>query len=395
MSEQPPLRVVHLVESLGSGGAERALYNVLQHLDPARIQSTVMTVYDTLDFWVEPIRRLGIDVHTLGCPGHRHLWRGVQRMKAWLRAHPHDLVHTQLFPANLIGRTAAKSVGVPVISTIQALEYAPESWRGPSLRAKRVVARAIDGWTARRSCRELIAISEGVRQNAHRDLRFPLERIEVIPNSIECGDLDAFAPVDIRDLLGFSKETLVLLNVGRVVPEKGLEYAIAAMPAILARHPNAQFVSAGAIDREWHAHLQSVIAQHGVAKHVHFLGERRDIPALLRACDLFVFPSVVEGLGVALLEAMAVGCAAVASDIPTVAEFVRHGENGWLSRVKDPAALAEAVLHALRDEGERNAIRAKAKESVRARFASEAVAGQLTRFYQRATRDTATRPTAP
>ena len=77
-----PLRVVHLIEALGPGGAERLLYTNLKHFDPARVRSTVITLYSTATHWREPIRELGVEVHALGCAGPRDFPRGVVRLRA-------------------------------------------------------------------------------------------------------------------------------------------------------------------------------------------------------------------------------------------------------------------------------------------------------------------------
>lgn len=396
--------MLHLIEGLGSGGAERALYNVLKHLDPARVRSTVVSVNDQLDFWTEPIRALGIEVLTLRCRNHRDIPAGIARFRRLLRERRPDLVHTQLFPANIIGRVAAKLAGVPAITTVQIVEYAPEAWSTPSLRVKRLVARAVDRWTAHLHCAAVIAISETVKRSASEDLHVAAAKIDLIPNGVDFADLDDFPRGrPLRDELGLGAHDFVLLNVARTVPEKGMQYAIPALRQILERHPNAHLVCAGAnTNRAWLSFLQNEAQAHGVAGHVHFLGERQDIPHLLRECDLFLFPSTVEGQGVALLEAMALGCACVTSDIDVLAEIVTEDVDGWLVPVKNADALAERVSALLADPEARARAGRTAAENVRRRFSAAIAAEKLTAVYQRVAgassgdaRGNALRPTEP
>src|SRR5436305_499108 len=91
-----PLVVTHVIESLGSGGAEKLLYTNLKHFDEQRVQSNVVTVFDKPDDWADAIRALGVPVHNLGCRGLRDLYSGVARLRDWLSKNPSDLLHTHL-----------------------------------------------------------------------------------------------------------------------------------------------------------------------------------------------------------------------------------------------------------------------------------------------------------
>ncbi|HLE62198.1 MAG TPA: glycosyltransferase, partial [Pyrinomonadaceae bacterium] len=122
------LRVTHLIEGLGPGGAERLLYTNLKHLDPARVESTVLTLFSHGDHWKEPLRALGVRVESLQCSGIRELPRGIARLRTWLRREQPDLLHTHLWGANVVGRIAGRLSGVPVISSVHNPDYEPEAW---------------------------------------------------------------------------------------------------------------------------------------------------------------------------------------------------------------------------------------------------------------------------
>jgi glycosyltransferase involved in cell wall biosynthesis len=209
------------------------------------------------------------------------------------------------------------------------------------------------GWVARqcfRAADAVTACSEDLRERALALGAAP-RRTRLVPYGV---DPCAFAPIEaadahLRERLELAPGTPIVLAIGRLVYKKGFEYLIQAAPTILARHPQAQIYIAGQGDLQ--RDLQAQAARVGVAGHVHLPGKvsHDDVPTYLSGCDVFVLPSVVDqsgnvdGLPNALLEAMAAGCAVVASNVAGVPLAVQNGENGLLVPQKDPGRLAEAV----------------------------------------------------
>jgi len=387
------LYIVHLIEALGSGGAERLLYTNLKRLDRSRFQSEVITVFPNATHWKEPIQELGVNVTSLDCQNLRDLPRGVRRLRRLLQSSRPDLIHTHLWAANVIGRVAGRLSRTPVISSIHNPDHEPDVWEdGAAVHPlKRRLARWMDRWTADFGCDRLVAVSEYVRRSAHRRLGFPLEQIDLLYNPIDVDQFQSIAPGAPRERqklieeLGLPEGSVILLNVARVSPQKGLLYAIRALPAVREKYPEAHLVSVGAtVDQRWLSHLKAEAAGLGVAGHTHFLGARRDIPDLLRGCDLFVFPSLYEGLGISLIEAMASGCACVASQTGPIPEVIRRGIDGWLVPPAEPQALADAVCLLLADEEKRERLGAAAAASVLARFHPETAARKLEGIYESA-----------
>lgn len=382
--------LLHLIETLGSGGAERLLHTNLAHLDTTRFSSRVVTVRSHSEHWLAPIQELGVPVETLGVRTRRDLPGAVHRLKRLLSQDGVKLVHTHLWEANVVGRVAGRMAGVPVISSVHNPDYEPHVWRagqqGHPL--KRRIFLALDRWTARIGCRRMIAVSEYVRQSAHVHLRFPLERIDVVYNPVDLDELRRPAARDRSTLLaelGLPADARVLMNVARLSPQKGLHIAIDALPRILESHPRVHLVSVGALDnRAWVHRLERQSVKRGVIERVHFIGPRHDVPDLLRACDVFVFPSLFEGLGLALIEAMAAGCVCVASAVGPAGEIVQDGVDGWLVAVGDNAALARAVVRALNEDvPRRGRVALAAAESAARRFDPEVGAQRLQAVYDR------------
>ena len=382
------MQVVHLIEALGPGGAERLLYTNLKHFDPERVKSTVITVYPHATHWLEPIRALNVETVCLNCNSPRDIPRGVRTLRAWLRANKPDVIHSHLWAANIIGRVAGRLTKTPVISSIHNPDHEAEAWAdGANVNlTKRRFVRELDRWTAHAACDRMIAVSEYVKQSANRHLGVSLDAIEVVYNPIDF-DLVQTSPTmsraELLQALGLPADSLLLLNVARVSPQKGLLYALRALPEILKQYPAVQLLSVGATtDPAWHKQLEQEAAALGVADRFHLLGVRRDVIDFLRACDVFIFPSLYEGLGIALIEAMAAGCACVASAAGPIPEVVTDGENGILVPPADPQAIGTAVGRLLADESLRARLGAAASESALRRFRPEDSAATLTRIYQ-------------
>ena len=383
------VELLHVIETLGSGGAERLLHTNLAHLDQRRFRSSVVTTRAHGDHWRAPIEALGVPVETLGVRTKSDLPGAVRRLRRLLSRHAVTLVHTHLWEANVVGRLAGRLAGVPVISSIHNPDYEPVVWLAGQQGhpAKRHFFLALDRITARLACSRMIAVSEYVRQSAHVHLRFPLERIDLVYNPIDLNELRRAPTCDRKTLLaelGLPADALVLLNVARLSPQKGLNDAIDALPRILQSHTRAHLVSVGALDHHaWVETLERQCTERGVRERVHFLGPRRDVPDLLRACDVFLFPSRFEGLGLALIEAMALGCVCVAAEIGPIREIVRDGIDGFLVPPGDAAALAQAVTRALDDDSQRTRLAKEAADSAARRFDPRVGAERLQAVYER------------
>jgi glycosyltransferase involved in cell wall biosynthesis len=366
------IHVAHVIEGLGPGGAERLLVTNLPKLAADGFRNTVVSVFARRSYWMEELRRQGVAVVELNAAGYRSLPAAIVQLVRWARVARPDLFHTHLWAANIVGRAAGGILGTPAISSIHSPDYEPEALNDGSRvpRWKRTLVRLLDALTAKLWCTSMIAVSGYVRDSAHRRLAYPRERIAVIHNPIDARQFQkpSQGTLGIAEL-GIEVGATVLLHVGRVTPEKGLLYAIRALPHVLAHTPAALLVSVGETsDSRWLATLRAEADQLGVGKRVVFLGPRREIADLLRACDVFVFPSLYEGLGIALIEAMAAGCACVASDIPAVREVVTHDRDGVLVPPRDAEGLAAAITALLREPNLRHRLgQAAAAAAVRFR----------------------------
>jgi glycosyltransferase involved in cell wall biosynthesis len=169
----------------------------------------------------------------------------------------------------------------------------------------------------------------------------PAHKLFVIPNGIEPEVFQRVSRTEARTHLGIEENTPVIGFVGRLEPQKGLSYLIEAVAQLIRDWPTLMCIVVG--DGSLRSSLQRQAIQLDVKDKVHFLGYRPDVPALLPAFDIFVLPSLYEGLPYTILEAMAAGIPVIATDVAGTRDVVRDGETGLLVPPGDVPALREAI----------------------------------------------------
>jgi glycosyltransferase involved in cell wall biosynthesis len=236
----------------------------------------------------------------------------------------------------------------PVLTTLVNTSYEPE-WHldNPRLTPAKVAAvRWLDGITARRWGTWFVAVTEAVKSSAVRRLGIAPERITVIPRGLAAERLVPPGVDEIAALksgLSWADAYPVILSVGRLVPQKGHRYAIEAMAEVLKVFPRACLAIAG--EGQLRGTLEALVRESGVEDHVQFLGQRADVPALLAASGLFVFPSLFEGFAGALVEAMVTGKPCIASRFLGVEELTDGGQAVYLVPPRSPADLSGAITY--------------------------------------------------
>jgi glycosyltransferase involved in cell wall biosynthesis len=286
-----------------------------------------------------------------------------------LREGGYDLVHTHLFHADIIGGFAARLAGIPHV--LKSLHNMGTWKKRHHLVAERLLAGRAD---------RVICCSHHLAEAAIRQERLDPARVVTIYHGV---DVARFRPeIDrraYRESLGLDPTARVVGTVGRLIKEKGHRYLLEAVPAIRAAHPNAQFLIVG--EGPLKAEMEGWIRAQGLDAVVKLAGARGDIPELLSVMDVFAFPSLLEGLGIAVLEAMAARIPVVASDIRPLSEIVRHGENGLLIEPKNVAALASAVTGLLTDHALAERLTAQGFADVAADFSDRQMVAAHERVY--------------
>jgi glycosyltransferase involved in cell wall biosynthesis len=299
--------------------------------------------------------------------------------------HP-DLVHTAIFEANVSARLAAAGSGIPVVSSLVSTPYEPVRLQDPNVSAWKLRAvRALDAWTSRHLTTAFHAISRTVKGAAVRDLRIDAGRITVIPRGREperLGRPSNSRRVAARRALDLEGEGPVVVTVGRQEFQKGQWHLLEAMALLRGSRPDVRLVLAGRSGNV-SPRLQGVLKRTGLDGDVRLLGHREDVPEVLAAADVFVFPSLFEGLGGALIEAMALGLPIVASDLPAVREVVEEGANALLVPPASPGRLADAMRELLDDPARMKSFGARGREIFEERFTIDRSVEQMVDLYER------------
>lgn len=373
------LTVFHLIEGLGRGGAERRLINDLKYLDRSRICSVVCTLRPPHDLANE-VEAQHVPVHCLDTWSSWSPLKPLSRLISLMRQYQVDILHTQIFAADIYGRLARLlSRQFILVSTLQSSAYEPGTEYLNS--AKR---RLVDSLTGVWCNDAFVAVSAFVKDSAVRNLGFPEDKITIIPNSV---DIEEFPEIDLqvaarkRKELGISPQDQVVLTVGRLDPPKGHRFLLESLAEVKRFFPAVKLLIVG--DGPSRSSLESLSQQMGIADHVVFSGVRQDVKEILSLCDLFVLPTLSEGLPVALLEAMALKRACVASRIPPVEEVIQDGVSGFLVPPRCPASLAEAIIRLLRNPQQREEVGIRAWETVRERFSARKNTQSLQLLYER------------
>ena len=218
------------------------------------------------------------------------------------------------------------------------------------LGSSRWMSRLHGRLTNSRVCSVMVAVSAQVREHAIRVEKAKDSKLVVIQNGIEPLAQTVGTIMDretIREQLGVSANGLLLLTVGRLTVQKGHTVLLDVIAQIASRYPRALFAFAG--DGPQRSHLVAQAARLGISDRVLFLGVRTDVANLLQAADIFVQPSLSEGLSIALLEALFAGLPVVATRAGGVVDVVESGESALLVPTGDVQALATALRQVLDD----------------------------------------------
>lgn len=376
-------RVLHVIETLGLGGAERLLTLAVRELKRTSHTNVVAHLLDEPREWRTQIEDDGIPVESLALASPFAAAGAVMGIRRLMRRWRIDIVHSHLYFPNLYGQLAGWREGVPVVSSLHNLEFEsgvlvdnPRFTPGKQ-RLFREAARV----AVRLSRPTLVAVSEAVRVSALRRLGVAPETVITVHNGI---DPHAFVAVPDRAVararLGVPADALVLATVGRLVPLKGVRYLLEALPAVRAAVPATVLLVVGAGPSR--AQLEALAVAHGLAPAVRFLGAGVGLAEVaLRAADIFVAPSLSEGFGLTVLEAMAMARPCVTSHTGGLPEIVEHEGSGLLVPPADARALAVALRRLAGDTETRARFGRRGRALVEARFDIRDTAGRLAALY--------------
>lgn len=350
-----PIRVFHLIKSLGRGGAEMLLTDGPGASDPARFEYGFGYFLPHKRALVPELERKFGHVVCFPAQGALGMLAQVRSLARELRAWRADIVHCHLPLAGVVGRLAGAMAKVPVIYTEHNVQerYHP---------ATRLAARST--W---RLQRQVIAVSADVKESIVRRFgeRVP---VRVIKNgvSLERFSRSEAARAELRARLGIAEDTVVVGSVAVFRKQKRLDLWLTAASLVLRSQPDARFLLVG--DGPLRPQVEQQIRELGLSGKVLLPGLQSDVAAYLAAMDVYLMSSDFEGVPIALLEAMAMELPPVVTDAGGIPEVVVDEVSGFLRPRGDAGALAESLLRLITSGPER---RAACGQRARARIAAE------------------------
>lgn len=330
------LHVIHIIDDLRVGGAQRLLLTFTEEASSRGIRTTVITLQDDLSSSIASnLKAAGADL--LACPAKgKHLLLDPQRFLTLvhqLRNSKGHVVHTHLTYSNILGTLAARLSGMPVINTLHGLITELSA---------RAIKISLEFKVLNHFSNRVVAVGGKVAECHQRYL--PRQQIANVPNAIH-----AMSPITLqqrewvrKDLMGDTHRTLIL-SLGRLTEEKGFPDLLRAFKKVRLKRPHCALAIIGDDTGPFASVIKAELMSLGLEGHAFLLPPRDEVHALLGAADLYVCSSHSEGLPLSLLEAMSAGLPVIATAVGAIPEVI-NSNNGTLIPSQNVEALAEAIL---------------------------------------------------
>ena len=368
------IRVLQVIGGGEVGGAEELVLTLMKLLNPERYESHLIclcqgpfvdlgTQYGFKSSLIPMRNRLDITT--------------VKPLRRYIRDNNIDVVHTHGVRANLVARMAARREGVPVVTTVHSiLDYDYDS----SLKSS--FARLITSLT-NRNTEHFIAISDAIAEDI-RSMGVSADKITVIHNGVDVTRFSAtLNTAAMRKELKLEEDRKTITMVARLHPVKGHEFFLAAARRIIDAGCPAQFLIIG--EGNQRAVIEEQVRQLGLEAVVRMPGYFSHVEDIYGVSDILCVPSIMEGLGLVVLEAFYFGVPVVASRIGGIPEIIKDGENGLLVEPRDEKGLAEAVIKLLKDPELADKFRQRGRETFN-NFSQDTMAPRVEVIYEQVLR---------
>ncbi|MGZ4844314.1 MAG: glycosyltransferase family 4 protein [Candidatus Angelobacter sp.] len=361
------VKVLQLISSGGYYGAENMLLNLCASQEKAGCQNSLLLFYNVhapnVEFY-ERARRRGLSVRMVHCQG-RADWRAVRQIEEYVQEDGIDLLHTHGYKADLYGYVAARRSHKPVVATCH-------NWVGGT--AALGIYNHLDRMALKRF-NALAAVSDAVAQRL-LDSGVPARKIKTIANGIDVEPFERAQPLPAPT---FDRDKVVGM-VARLDLQKGFEYLLRAVRELCGVFRELKVVIVGeGPDRKA---IEDMIRQYGLQSTVILAGKQSDMPGVYAAMDIFVLPSLNEGLPMTILEAMAASKPVIATKVGAIPTLIRNGETGLLVEARDTDGLRNAIARLLSDPDLCRRMGAEGHDWVSRNYTSEAMALKYRQMYE-------------
>ena len=385
------IRVLHIITRFDKGGSAQNTFLTLLGLKKQNFQPSIVTglslesgmKHEEIKENEKDIQRLELEgIEFIRCPFLVRRINIIKDLKAFfdirkiLKKNKPSIVHTHTSKAGLLGRFAAKLTHIPIVV------HTPHGhvffgYFGPIKTKIFIILEKLVSLITDR----IVALSEREKQDSTKFKIAHEDKFVVIHSGVELDrfkELTSSEKQNFKKKLGIPENSLIVGTVGRLEPVKGPEFLIKAAKFIISKYPNTFFIFTG--EGYLRENLEEQALKLGLENNLIFLGWRADVTKVISIYDVFALPSLNEGMGRVLVEAMALGKPIVASNIGGITDLVAHGKNGFLVPTKNPKELAKYIQILLEDTEKRGKMGLAGKEMA-LNFSDEIMVESISNMY--------------
>ena len=383
-------RVLHLGSFAGLYGAERWILALVKHLDPSIIHSVVGVIKDDKGLEVplcSKAAKLGFETVVFDAPGMFNP-SAVKQLYEYIKNYHIDILHTHYYKTDLIGLLACRKTKCKIIST-------PHGWTVKAdfkLRCYEQLDRILFPFMdavapLSNELFDSLCLSKFniiFHKHSYMSHNFDnsdinqFKNIYLIPNGVDISEIDSVHIVSPMLQRWSDSGTFIIGYIGRLVQGKGLDIML---QSLAYARDSIKFKAALVGDGPLRNELEDMAARLGLQDRVRFYGFQEKRLEFLKGFDVFILPSLSEGIPRCLMEAMAAGVPVVASDIPGCRNLVKHEDTGLLFTSEDSHNLAKAILDLAGNQSKRLKLAARAAEFVREHFSAQRIARDYEKLY--------------
>ncbi|MCK5450873.1 MAG: glycosyltransferase family 4 protein [Candidatus Omnitrophica bacterium] len=364
------MKVLLLTTHLNPGGISAYIVNLAGYLKRKNVDVTVVSSGGSFERRLreKEIPHVWMDMKTKTEFGIK-VWKTLPKLLRLIKAEGFDVIHAQTRVAQVLGCLAGKFSTVPVVTTCHGF-----------FKFHRFSRRLFPCWGDK-----TIAISESVLRHLTEDFGVSKDRAELVYNGIEIESYLSVKDVKDRKVLediGVNVDNFIVGSIGRLSPIKGYRYLISAFYELLKKNRDLSLVIIG--DGPEKAVLKDQVRTLNVSDKVFFVRPERSLVSYLSIMDIFCLPSVNEGLGLSLMEAMAAGRACVASNVGGMKELIFDQSDGVLVEQGNPGAISSAICSLVEDDSLRKRLGKAAREKAKRMFSMEDSVKKTIEVYEKA-----------
>lgn len=364
------LKILHLIKSLGRGGAEMLLPETLRVHDREAFEFAYAYFIPEKDQMVSWLEELDAKVLCFAANNSLSLLMQLPKVAQFAKDWEADIIHCHLPITGVLGRLIGKKIGVPIVYTEHNLQetYNPLT---------RFLNKATFSWQSK-----VIAVSDQVRLSIKRHHTRSTPEVKLLLNGVNTTRFDpiAFGKESLRGQLGINHECIVVGTVCVFRPQKQLLKWIDLAHKLWTEKATIHFILVG--DGPDMAVVRQAVKKLGMDSNVHFIGRTEEVRPYLSCMDIYLMTSAYEGLPIALLEAMSMELPIVATAVGGIPEVIRHDKEGYLSKVENTDALFPFLSTLAQDTPKRSEMGKLARQRVKADFSIESMARSLESLYQ-------------